>query len=156
MPLPAFGQDETIAVQPSKILCGWIVLSTVATTGLACVYFPLWYGLGIAMGCAGFAFYAIGHHALLKRPESVVAIRFGRSGLAVEQRNGRWHAAPDDPLTVSGFASPGLIVFRLNSERMFARHTVVLLSDSLDPAAARRLRVWLRWTRDKAPDSVGE
>lgn len=155
MPLPAFGQDETFAVRPSKILFWWIVLSTAATSGLTWLYLPPWYGLGFAMGCAGLAVHAIAQHALLKRQGSVTAIRIGRSGLAVQQRDGKWQA-PDVAIPLGGFVSPILTVIRLNSEQVSVRHTVVLLSDSLDPDAARRLRVWLRWTRDKAPNSVAE
>lgn len=156
MPISAFRGDETLAIQPSKILFGWIVLSVMATAGLACVYLPLWGGLGISMVCAGCAFHAINRHALLGWQDSVTAIRFGSTGLAIQQRNGEWYAALENPVAISGFVRPGLVVIGLHNAGTPPRRTVVLLSDSIDPAAARRLRVWLRWTRSVGPYSVSE
>lgn len=156
MPRSAFRGDETLAIQPSKILFGWIVLSVMATAGLVCVYFPLWGGLGISMVCAGCAFQAINRHAVLRQRDSVIAIRFGPTGLAIRQRNGKWHAVQDNPAAISGFVSPALVIIGLHNAGTPARRTVVWLSDSIDPAAARRLRVWLRWKRSVVPDSVSE
>jgi hypothetical protein len=156
MPPFAFVQDETVSIQPSKILFWWIALSAASAAALGYTFLPLWYGLGIAMACAGFAYYAITRHALLKQPKSITAIRFGRSGLAVQQHNQEWRAGTDEPFAVGGFVSAVLMVIALIDKRTGARLTMILLRDSIDPRAARRLRVWLRWRRDEILETATE
>jgi hypothetical protein len=82
--------------------------------------------------------------ALLLLPASVHALRITEDGKLVwRDRDGAWHAAL---LGRDAYASPWLVIVPLACESGRVRY-VVLLTDSAEKDALRRLRVWLRWAR---------
>lgn len=81
--------------------------------------------------------------ALLRSPQSIVAIEIGEDGkFAFQTLDGRWHAAR---LRQSSFVSPWLTVLNLSPENARWMRNVVILPDSVQADEFRRLRVWLRW-----------
>lgn len=79
--------------------------------------------------------------------------RHGRGFIArIELLDGRWRLETGSGAThradlIGGYAHPAIVIlnFRLESGR---RRSLTLLPDSVDPDALRRLRVWLRISRD--------
>ena len=79
--------------------------------------------------------------------------RRGRGFVArIELLDGRWRLETGDGAThrarlIGSYAHPAIVIldFRLESGR---RRPLTLLPDSADPDALRRLRVWLRTSRD--------
>jgi hypothetical protein len=79
--------------------------------------------------------------------------RRGRGFIArIELLDGRWRLETGDGAAyraelIGGYAHPAIVIlnFRLENGR---RRSLTLLPDSADPDALRRLRVWLRTSRD--------
>lgn len=93
--------------------------------------------LGVSLG-----FY-LRRMALLRSPQSVVAMEIGNDGkIAFQTRDGRWRAAS---LRQNNFVSPWLTIVSLNPENARWSRNVVIMTDSLREDEFRQLRVWLRW-----------
>jgi len=82
-------------------------------------------------------------HALLSHPQAIVAVRIARDARCrVRVACGR---EIECTLLRTTYVASGLVILNLREPgRMRARHAI-LLGDTLDPDAMRRLRVWLRW-----------
>jgi len=98
--------------------------------------------LGAGVLVASLVFY-LRHYALLKSPESVVAIELSEAMLCILETRGGKHF----PCAILGstFVAPYLVVLNLKLQNKFLGGSVVILPDSIDGEEFRRLRVLLRW-----------
>ncbi|MEW5893749.1 MAG: protein YgfX [Pseudomonadota bacterium] len=74
------------------------------------------------------------------RPAAPITLRGLADGSLLIKEAGDWQAAE---LQAGSLVHPGLCVLRLRVADK--TRTLLILPDSLEPAALRRLRVWLRW-----------
>jgi toxin CptA len=88
---------------------------------------------------------SVRHAALLIARRSIVALEWNEDGaINFQTRDGTWRSARLLPTT---FVTPPLTILNLRAvDRPRVRH-VVLMSDSTDGEAYRRLRVRLQWDR---------
>lgn len=130
----------SIQPRPSRILLssggGAHVLSGVAVVVCS---LPLWIKVGLIAGIA-LALVGFGWRYGYRRGRGFIA--------RIELLDGRWRLETGDGAThradlIGGYAHPliAIVRFRLGDGR---RRSLTLLSDSADPDALRRLRVWLR------------
>lgn len=93
---------------------------------------------------ASLAFY-VWRIALLRSPQSIVAIEIGdsdRREIAFQTRNGLWHACS---LLGTSFVSPGLTILNLSPQGARLMRSVVIVPDNVQFEDFRQLRIWLRW-----------
>jgi len=98
--------------------------------------------LGMGVLVASLIFY-LRHYALLKSPESVVAIELSETMQCTLETRGGKHL----PCVILGstFVAPYLVVLNLKLPNKFLGCSVVILPDSIDGEEFRQLRVLLRW-----------
>ncbi len=85
----------------------------------------------------------ISRYALLRHSRSVVRLELtDREQVRWQTRVGSWHTGL---ILGSSTVAPWLTVLNIRCDGQRWPIHVALMSDSLDPAAFRRLRVWLRW-----------
>ncbi len=142
---------EQIELQPSRLLVAILIAVHVAAM---CMLLTLAMDARLLAGTALLlmlsARAAILRHALLRRPGSIVRLELAdREHIRLQTRAGAWHSGR---ILGSSTVDPWLTVLNIRrDDRRWPAH-VVLMSDSLDPAVFRRLRVWLRWGPRAAPD----
>jgi hypothetical protein len=156
MPPPAFGADSAVPIRPSKWLCVWIALVTIAAVALCAVYLPVWAALIAGLFAVGIAIYVTHRDALLTLPHSIVALRFGQSGLHYQSRNGVWREAQGSDDLASSFVSRWLSIVAVSAANTVHRRHIVLMPDSLDHDVARQIRVWLKWSRNERGDGANQ
>ena len=98
--------------------------------------------LGMGVLVASLVFY-LRHSALLKSPESVVAIELSETMQCTLETRGDKHLSC--MILGSTFVAPYLVVLNLKLPNKFLGCSVVILPDSIDGEEFRRLRVLLRW-----------
>lgn len=96
--------------------------------------------------------YSIRRHAWRRGRSAVTVLHFtDREQLRVRMYDGSWHAG-----CVLGSSTVGVRCTVLNirlTDHRFPLHTVIM-SDSIDTADFRRLRVWLRWGPREEADAA--
>jgi toxin CptA len=130
-----------VRLRPSRALAAAIASGHLAAAAAAIVALP---GAAAAIATLGVALSAIAHVrlALHRAPHAVVGLEFtadGRAGVAGP--GGDWLAARVRSAVVP---VPWLAVVTLR-DALGRRRSAVVLPDSLDREAFRRLRLWLRW-----------
>jgi hypothetical protein len=147
MALPDLGSATPAPISPSRILVLWLVLIVAASSALCALYLPMWGAVAVDSGLIGAAFHVARRDAFLVSPQSIVTLRFGPSGLDFQYKNGIWHEGKEGAALASSFVSRWVSVVAVGTDDSPRRRYIVLLPDSLDHAAARRLRIWLQWSR---------
>ena len=100
-----------------------------------------------ALVVASFA-HALLRHALLLTPHAIVAGRLAGSAEAtLERRDGR---AIEADILGTTYVTPLLTVLNVRERSARAVRHIVLVPDNIDAEAFRRLRVLLRWSRDRS------
>lgn len=98
--------------------------------------------LAIAIITVSLSFY-VWRHALLRSPQSIVAVELRDAGnCAFQMRDGRWHAAM---LQGTSFTSPVLTILNLRLTEARYTRNVVIVPDNIEAVNFRHLRIWLRW-----------
>ena len=136
------------AVRPSRYLT--IVLS-IAHVAAAVLVLELQLPVAVMMfHCAvitaSFA-HALLHHALWRTPDAIVAARLADATEAsLKRRDGR---VIDADILGTTYVTPSLTVLNVRERGARAARHIVLVPDNIDAEAFRRLRVLLRWSRDR-------
>lgn len=134
----------TLEPRPSRLLLsGGLLVHGLAGAAVVVASLPWWvqaaFIAGIALSLIGF-----GYHHGARRSRGFIA--------RIELLDGRWRLETGDGAEywgrlTGGYAHPLAVIlnFRLKSG---GRRSVTLLPDAADPDALRRVRVWLRTSRD--------
>jgi toxin CptA len=144
-----------VRLRPSRTLAAAIVATHLAALAAAVVALP---GAAAVVAAAGVVLSAVVHvrQALHRARHAVAGLELAADGgAAVAGPAGDWSAA-----RLGGVAVPvpwlAVVTMRDAAGR---RRSAVVLPDSLEPDAFRRLRIWLRWraaavaTRTAPPDA---
>ena len=138
-----------VALRPSRQLALLLGLAHAAAAG-ACLVAPtpVWLKVILVLAVGGSCGRALYGPALLRSPESIVALEISEGGaLSFQRRRGDWE---EGTLLDSSFVAPYLTVLNLKSEGSRFAHHVVIMPDSVAADEFRRLRVWLRWHKTGA------
>ena len=135
-------------LKPSSSLAA-VIVAVHAAAGVT--VFPLDVAAGskaalIAAVLASLA-HALRRYALLRSPRSILALEVhDREKAAILTREGDWR---DARILCTSCVTPSLTVLDLAVEgTRFAKH-VLLVRDNVDPEDFRKIRVVLRWARQK-------
>jgi membrane-bound toxin of toxin-antitoxin system len=139
-------------LKPSPLLAGALVAIHVLALAAAGAALGGWALLlvatGIALSCA-----ATVAQALQRAGGATRALELHADGRGAWcDRGGRWHVAT---LLRQRFVMPGLVILALEGGTQ-RRKWIVLAPDASDGDSLRRLRAWLRWRADAAPDHAAE
>jgi hypothetical protein len=136
---------DSIALSTSRALALWMVLAAACAAGLTMRYLPLWPGLAICMLLGLYGWHALRLHALQLHPASVVAMRYGESGVSYQFRTGQWQ---NGTVLDGGLINHRLTVARVRDDtgQRQVRY-VVLTADRLSAQGFRELRRHMRWAR---------
>jgi hypothetical protein len=123
----------------------WIVLATAAAAGLALFYLPWLAGLILCAPLVPYAWITLRLHALLRHPESVVAIRCAGAALSYQLKDGTWL---NGKVQTGGLVNRWITVVRVRdaSEQPRIRY-IVLVPGKLSAEHFRLVRVHLQWAR---------
>lgn len=111
-----------------------------------------WLMAGTALLLMISAHATISRHALLRQPGSIVRLELtDRERIRLQTQVGAWYSGR---ILGSSTVDPWLTVLNIRRDDQRWPAHVVLMSDSLDPAVFRRLRVWLRWGPRATPDDA--
>ena len=140
-----------LALRPSRRLAAVLILAGVgACTTIALLPLQLWQKLVLALFIAAAAGYHVARDALLRTPQSIVALEVTSEGaLRFQSRAETW---ADAEVRGDSFVTPWLTVLNLTEPDKRLARRAVLLSDSGDAEMFRRLRVWLRWGSQAGPE----
>lgn len=114
---------------------------------LILAYMPLalWIKLVLAAAALITGLYHILQDALLVMPRSVIRLELNSKGkFHLVRRNEEKMVAGILP---SSFVMPYLTILNLSNGQLFSGRSVVITPDRVDQDSFRRLRVWLRWSR---------
>ncbi len=145
---------EQIQLQPSRLLAA---ILTAVHLAVWCLVLTLavasWLVAGTALLLMLSAYVTISRHALLRQSQSIVCLELtDREHVRLQTHAGAWHSGC---ILGSSTVAPWLTVLNIRRDDQRWPAHVVLMGDSLDPAAFRRLRVWLRWgPRAEADDAA--
>jgi hypothetical protein len=114
---------------------------------LCAVYLPVWGVAIVSVLTVGGAAQVVYRDALLASAQSIITLQPGYSGLDYQFKNGDWRRSTESGSPHSSFVSRWLSVIAVRDSDTHRRRYVVLMPDSMDPEAARRVRVWLKWHR---------
>lgn len=135
---------EQLQLQPSRLLAATLIIAHVTALCMM-LTLPLDAGLlaGAALLMVFSACFSISRHALLRHSRSVVRLELtDRDHLRLQTRAGAWYSGR---ILGSSTVAPWLTVLNVRRDGQRWPLHVVLMTDSLNPAAFRHLRVWLRW-----------
>lgn len=145
MSSPRFAEPLYLQIKPSRLLAGFLVLGH-ATAAVALAYIDLPPSVRLLLGLmiAASLYRNLRVHVLLNAPRSLLRLVWEASGKwRVWDAYGREHPAS---LAPDFYVHPRLVILSLKLEGM-GRRAVLLLPDSLDSDALRRLRVRLKAVR---------
>jgi hypothetical protein len=147
-----------VRLRPSRALAVAIAAAHLAALAAALVALP---GAAAGVAAAGVVLSAIAQvrQALHRAPDAVAGLELtADGGAAVAGPAGDWSTARLRSVAVP---VPWLAVVTLR-DAAGRRRSAIVLPDSLDPEAFRRLRIWLRWRNasgstgaDSANDPTG-
>lgn len=140
-----FAEPLYLQVKPSRILAGFLVLAH-AAAALALTYTDMNASgrILLSLMIAASLYHNLRVHVLLNAPRSLLRLVWEASGKwRVWDAFGREHEAR---LTPGFFVNPKLVILNLQLKGL-GRRAVLLLPDSLEDEALRRLRVRLRAVR---------
>lgn len=152
MPSAGLYLADPVTVLPSRLLCVWVVTVSAFAIMLCAIFLPAAAALVMCIILAGMAVSSIRRDGLLVASDAVVSLRFGPQGLHYQCSNGVWHEAVTGTASTSGFVSPWVVLVAMRSSGTRLRKYILLFPDSLQPDAARRMRLWLRWSREAVGD----
>ena len=143
-----------IALGPSRILAAVLSLAhALALAVILIVTMPVWAKLLVGSVIAASCIWSICHAALLRTAHAIIELVIGEGGrVSCRNRTGTWREAQT---LGSSFVTPWLTVLNLRLEGSWLARHVVILPDSVDADAFRRVRVLLRWART-APGAPSE
>ncbi len=144
---------EQIQLQPSRLLATiLIIVHTSALCMMLTLAIGSWPIAGAALLLMFSAYATISRHALLRQPKSIVRLELtDRERIRLQTHAGIWHSGR---ILGSSTVDPWLTILNIRRDDQRWPAHVVLMGDSLDPAAFRRLRVWLRWGPRAEPDDA--
>ena len=150
--MPYYNVKPVEATLTSSRLLAAALMSMHGLCALLVLLMPLGWALRLVLLTAFAA--SLAYHwlrdVLRRLPNSVHGLHVAADGtFSVRLRQGDWE--PAEVLGTS-FVKPWLTVLNLKLEGRRFMLPVVLLPDALNREDFRRLRVWLRWSRD---DSAG-
>ncbi|MDR2219149.1 MAG: hypothetical protein LBE24_01025 [Methylobacillus sp.] len=142
-------------LRPSRRLT-WLLGGAVCAACAAIGILPisLWVKSGIVLFMLAASAFHIMRDARLALRSSILALEVSASGeLSMLTREQGWRVA-----TVRGdsFVTPPLTVLVLAPEGQRLSRYAVLLPDSADAEALRRLRVWLKWGNQNRDQESGD
>ena len=140
-----------ITLRPSRILFAILVAAHGGVIAVVAIMsMPLWLELIAITTLAVNLVVELRRTALLRTPNSVVAIEIGSDDtLSIQTRRGNWISECE--VLESTYVAAFLAIVNLREPEMGAVRHVVLLPDSIEAEDFRRLRVWLRWKRNALP-----
>lgn len=144
---------QRIAVVPSVRLTLFVCAThffAVALLWLAPMPVPGQAGLTLAIAAS--LVFLLARDALLRTGRAIVALEIHDDGtISYKTRRGEW---VECDLLGSTYVSAPLTIVQLRPRGRRGRRHVVLVPDNVDARDFRRLRIWLRWKQDEAPESV--
>jgi toxin CptA len=107
------------------------------------VALPVWVKTVLALAVIASLVHSLRQVALLKAPESIIAIEIKEPAkLALQTRRGEWHECS---LSGDSYVSAWLTIVLLKIDKKRFPRCAVITPDNVDADDFRRLRVWLRW-----------
>lgn len=144
---------QRVEFSPSRRLA----LILLAVHGLAlyalAAVLPLWAGVACAALMLASLAYYLARDAWLRLGASCIGLVTDAEGVVMLLRDGT--QLPCRVLADS-LVTPALVVLNVRPRAGRGARSVVILPDSLDAEAFRRLRVWLRWGERAAADDAPE
>ncbi len=142
---------DVIVLARSPSLALWIVLAAACAAGLTMRYLPLAPGLFAGVVLALYGWKMLRLHAGQSHAASVIAMRYGESGISYQLKNGQWL---NGRLLDGGLVNRWLTVLRLrdDSGRQQVRY-ILLTPDRISVygfRVARRFMLWSRQAEDGA------
>lgn len=139
-PYPSF----SVRLQPSRyLLIGGGIVHGLAAGAVMLASLPPWLKVGFMIGL-GLSAVKLGWENSLRCSHRFIS--------RIESVDDRWRLETGDGVihrasVIGGYAHPAIVIlsFRLDGG---GYRSLTLLSDSADPESLRRLRVWLRISRD--------
>lgn len=145
---PKAVNPHMVKLRRSHWLAAWIGVAAVGASLLGFAYLRLEVAVAVCALTIWRGWYALAHHALRSHPAAIVAVALEAGYITVLTKSGR---------RLEGRVRPGGLVSRLLTvvtwepqKAARASKFVVLFYDSLDRDDFRRLRVQLRWARERA------
>jgi toxin CptA len=112
---------------------------------------PAWGKALVFLAVIASLVFFLGHVALLRTPQAIVAIEIGEDGeIMVQTRCGEWHECR---LSGDSFVSDWLTIMVLTQQNRRATRYIVITPDNVDAEDFRRLRVWLRWAAQRVVET---
>lgn len=149
--LPA---EIDLALQPSRLLLGYLGLISILAVLCIWIYFSAWLALLWSALVLGLTQYFVRQKALLSLRQSWLRVHVDVFGQITVQNHAqqRYKVGMADASVVH----PMLLVLHLKHEepmpwrerlinRLLQHNVLLILPDQVDADALRKLRVWLRW-----------
>lgn len=144
-----FSQTDYLLLQrqPSRVLGGALVFfALLAAVALYRSAIPGWLAVGMMLVVAGYSLWVWPRQVSLRHASSVTGLRFDSQGWHVLRRDGSEAGAR---LLADTFVSALLTVVRLREPGRWWPVSVVLPADAAAEEALRRLRLRLRFSRQR-------
>ncbi|WP_073263976.1 protein YgfX [Phytopseudomonas punonensis] len=133
--------------RPSRrLLEVYLCAQALALLTLVLVELPLWAKLVCVLACGCHAAWVLPRDVLLSRADTVRALRHDDDGWQVRCAEGQWQAITLQP---DSMALPWLVIVRFRLPGRYLARSLVIPSDSLPRDVHRRLRVYLKFSRQR-------
>lgn len=133
--------------QPSRrLLAAYAVAQTAAWLANVLMEAPVAVHLAVAVLCIAHALYVLPRQILLGSPHAVTGLRRDRSGWALWTEAGGWQSVQLRP---DSMALPQWVILRYRLPGQRRVRSVCILGDSLDADTHRRLRLRLKFSRQR-------
>ncbi|MDT4799502.1 hypothetical protein FQZ97_321640 [compost metagenome] len=129
-----------------RLLAVYLIFLALAVVSLLLAAIPAFLQLPGLLACLAHALWTLPRRVLLRSPDSYGGLRHGLDGWQLWSERSGWQRVQLRP---DSLALPQLIVLRFRRPGRLLSEGVCLPADSLAPDLHRRLRVRLRFSRDR-------
>jgi toxin CptA len=128
------------------LLVAYALAQAAAWLAIALMDAPMLMHLVGAVFCVAHAVHVLPRHVALSSPHAVTGLRRDRSGWSLWSETGGWQAVQLRP---DSMALPQLVILRFRLADQRRVRSVCILRDSLDADTHRRLRLRLKFSRQR-------
>jgi toxin CptA len=128
------------------LLVAYALAQAAAWLAIALMDAPMLMHLVGAVFCVAHAVHVLPRHVALSSPHAVTGLRRDRSGWSLWSEAGGWQAVQLRP---DSMALPQLVILRFRLADQRRVRSVCILRDSLDADTHRRLRLRLKFSRQR-------
>jgi toxin CptA len=128
------------------LLAGYFCLLSLALLAVWLSAIPFWASLTASLLCAAHASLAVPRHILLNRQSSFTGLCHTPAGWQLQQLDGQWQPVQ---LCRDSLALPVAVVLRFRLPGQRRVRGLCIPADAMDASAHRRLRVRLKFSRNR-------